>query len=211
MTPDEQSDAEDDEADDDVIETAKLLLQVLPVIAEDHPRPNEEHHPRYGPDDREEEESPEGHPRDARRHRDERAHDREHPRKEDGEVTPAAEPPVRRLEIVRADQHVTSIPLEERTTAERPDRIADEGACGVSDHPGDHRAPIRPLRAGQRLDDPSRYAPSGERENQLRRDGDSGTLDGHGDHDADISETTVQGVDERKDELVDGLDQVSVS
>src|SRR5207249_11486927 len=55
VAPDEDADAEDDEADDDVVETAKLVLQVLPVIAEDHPGPHEEHHPRHGADDREEE------------------------------------------------------------------------------------------------------------------------------------------------------------
>ena len=84
-------------------------------------------------------------------------------------------------------------------------------ADGVPDDAGDHCAPVGPLHAGQGLDDPSRYAPARERENQLRRDRDRGALDGHRDDDADVPETTVQRVDERKDELVDGLDQVSVS
>jgi hypothetical protein len=75
----------------------------------------------------------------------------------------------------------------------------------------DDRSPVAPLRAGQGLHHPSRNAPAGEREDELGRDGDGGALDGHGDDDADVPETTVQRVDQGKDELVDGLDQVSVS
>src|SRR5439155_479570 len=108
MAPDEERDAQDDEPDDDVVEAAELVSQVLPVLAQDH-------------------------------------------------------------------------------------------------------APVGPRPAGQRLDDASRYAPARERKDQLGRDGNSGTFDGHGDDDADVPETTVQRVDEGQDELVDGLDQVSVS
>src|SRR5207302_8926423 len=124
---------------------------------------------------------------------------------------PSGEPPVPERGIVRAQEHVTPVTLEERTPAERSDRKADERASGVPEHPRQDRPPVSPRPAGQGLHDASRYAPAREWEDQLGRNGDRGTFDGHGDDDADVPETTVQRVDEGQHELVDGLDQVSVS
>src|SRR5207245_11397835 len=73
--PEEERGPEDDRPGDDVVETAQLVLQVLPVIAEEHPRPDQEHHPGHGADDRKERETPQRPARDARRYRAERADD----------------------------------------------------------------------------------------------------------------------------------------
>jgi len=115
------------------------------------------------------------------------------------------------VEVVRRDEDVPPVALEERAAAVRADGVRGEGADGVPDDPGDDRAPVGPRRAGQRLGKTTRDGEAGERKDQLARDGDRRALDGHRDDDADVPETTVQRVDEGQDELVDGLDQVSVS
>src|SRR6266545_94961 len=89
-------------------------------------------------------EEAEWHARDARRDRDEGADDREHPRKEDGRLAVSGEPTVRDLEIVRADEDVAPVPLDERTTAVCSDRVAGERAERVSGHARGNSAPVRP-------------------------------------------------------------------
>src|SRR5205807_1186559 len=108
---------------------------------------------------------------------------------------------------MHADEDVAAISVEERPTAERPDRVADERPGGVADDPREHRAPVRPRRLRERLGHAARSAPAGERQDEVARDGDRGTLDAHGDDDPDVAESSVERVDERKDELVEGVDQ----
>src|SRR5713101_6979512 len=80
---DEHADAEHEERGDEVVEALERLLEIEPVIAEDHAAPDEQHDPRDGTEDREHDETPQRHARDTRGDRDERADDGKHAREED--------------------------------------------------------------------------------------------------------------------------------
>ena len=114
------------------------------------------------------------------------------------------EEPVGELDLVRPDQQVLPVALEERPAAVRADGVGDERAERVPDRRHDHDDPEVPRRAGERLE----LARVGDQEagvgeDQLGRQRDHRRLDRHREHHAEVADGAVQGVQERDDDLVD--------
>src|SRR6266542_2809661 len=206
VTPDEQADEAREPGGDEVVDAFQCPLQLGPVVPQGPPAPDEEHHPGHGAEEREHDEPPERHPRDPRRDRDERPDDGQHPREEHRRVAITREVPVSQIEVVPADQDEAAITLEQRSPAEGADRVRDEGAERVPDDAGDHRAPVRPWRSGERLRDAAGHRPPGEREDDLARDGDRGALDRHRDDDAEVAEGRVRPRQQWQDICVDRVE-----
>ena len=62
------------------------------------------------------------------------------------------EEPVGDLDLVRADQQVPAVALEERPAAPRADGVRDQRAERVADRRHDHDDPEAPRAVGERLD-----------------------------------------------------------
>jgi hypothetical protein len=116
------------------------------------------------------------------------------------------------LDLVRPDEHVAAVALEERPTAVGADGVGDERADRVADGREDDDEPEVPGLAGQRLDGVRvRHEEAGEREDQLGRERDHRRLDGHRDHHPDVADGAVQALEERDGDLVDELEHARTS
>ena len=111
-------------------------------------RVDEQHRPEEGAGGRVDDELAERHPGHAGREADERPDDRQQPADEDGRRAVLGEEPVGQLDLVRPDQQVLAVALEERPAAVRPDGVGDERAERVPDRRHD-RPRSRSSRAGR--------------------------------------------------------------
>jgi len=131
----------------------------------------------------------------------------------DGEVLVSfkLEEPLTDLDLVRADQQVLAVALQERPAAERADGVGHERPERVADRREHDDDPEVPGRAGERLDlTRVRDEEAGVGEDQLRRQRDHRRFDRHRHHDPEVPEGAVQVVEERDDDLVDELEHADL-
>ena len=196
--------ASDHDHRDEQVERLERLADLLPVRAEHGARIDEQRRPDEGARGRIDDERPDRHARDAGREADERPDDGQQPPDEHGGRAVAREERIGQLDLVRPDEQVLPVPLEERPPAVGADRIGDQRAERVPDRRHDDHDPEVPRLAGDRLELARvGHQEAGVREDELGWQRDHRRLDRHGGHDAEVADRPVQVVEERDDEVVD--------
>ena len=109
------------------------------------------------------------------READERPDDRQQPADEHRRVAVALEEPVGELDLVRPDQQVAAVALEERPAAVRPDGVGDERPERVPDRRDDRPRSRSSTAAGERLDLASGRRRGSRRTGRISSEG-SGTI-----------------------------------
>jgi len=111
---------------------------------------------------------------------------------------------------VSADQDVFPVPLDQGAATICSDRVAGEGAERIPEHARKHRTPVAPWRRCERLDEPTRHAPSGERKDQLGWQWDRAAFDGHRDDDTDVAEPLVERFEKGQNDRVERFEHAGM-
>ena len=192
MPVDVPDDSDNDKRNNEVVEFAKEGADGLPIVSEHFPRVDESDGPRNRSQRRVGDELSKRHARDPRGQGNERAHDWQHARKEDRDRSVPREPAVGGCDVVRGDQDVSAIPIEEGPPTNRPDPV------------GDNRSDQAPKRSSDGCaregEDVARYHPSGHRQNDLAGQRNARAFDRHTEKHSEITEGSIELLEQR-DEL----------
>lgn len=130
---DERRDRHHDGDDHDVLEDARVLLDLVPPLTESVAGDHEDGVPDQAPRSGQRQERHEAHPLQPRRDRDQAAKDRDHPAKEDGLAAVAGEPRLGPVDVVQlhqrqpVDDGPQSLPADQEADVVQ-DRCADDRA-----------------------------------------------------------------------------------
>ena len=154
-----------------VVGVVEERTELLPVAAQLDADVAEEGHPRHAAEHRVQSELPEAHLAETGGQRDERAHDRDDAAEEHDGRPVVVEPVLRRVEVMRAQQHVLAPAVDKRPPAEVAHGVGDPRADEVARHPGHDDAD-----EGQRA---LAHGEAGEGHDGLAGHGDAGALEEH--------------------------------